>query len=121
MSASLTLDRAFEKYLRTISAKKKGHTQECFRAKVICATMPGDKSLLKFTGRDIAEYRDTRLATVSTQTKRLISNSTVLSELALLSDLFEIARTEWHAVRINPVKEIRKPKPNPPLSAIRTA
>lgn len=100
--------------MRTVSAKKKGHTQECFRSKVICASALGAMPIAKITGRDIAEYRDTRLSTVSRQTKRLISNSTVLSELALLSDLFEIARTEWHAVKSNPVRDIRKPKPNPP-------
>lgn len=113
MSAPLLVNQAFERYLRTVSAKKKGYTQECFRARVICASTLGTKPIAKITGRDIAEYRDTRLGTVSKQTKRLITNSTVLSELALLSDLFEIARTEWHAVKRNPVKDIRKPKPNP--------
>lgn len=113
-SSQLPLSRAFERYLRTVSSKKKGHNQEIFRARVICASALGEKPMAKITGRDIAAYRDSRLATVSKQTKRLITNSTVLSELALLSDLFEIARTEWHAVRGNPTKDIRKPKPNPP-------
>lgn len=113
MSVPVSLKRALSRYLSTVSSKKKGHTQEVFRARVLSASFIAEKPLNKITGRDIAGYRDTRLETVSPRTGRQITNSTVLSELALLSDLFEIARTEWHAVRRNPVKDIRKPKPNP--------
>jgi integrase len=54
-------------------------------------------------GADVARYRDERLTVLSASSVRL--------ELAIVSNLFEIARREWGLEDIkNPVKAIRKPK-----------
>lgn len=68
------------------------------------------KPLEEITSVDIAEYRDARLQTIRAGTDKPLSNSTVRLELALLSNLFEIARIEWGWCNSNPVQKIRKPK-----------
>lgn len=64
----------------------------------------------EITSVDIANYRDQRLSTISTKTRRKISGNTVRLELALLSSLFNISKIEWGTCKINPVEFVRKPK-----------
>ncbi len=59
----------------------------------------------------IANYRDTRRASITSRGKPT-SNNTVRLELALLSNLYTVAIQEWGlGLSFNPVLNIRKPSP----------
>ena len=60
----------------------------------------------KINSETIAQFRDTRLKTVSANTVRI--------ELALISVVFEQCRKEWGFALTNPVRGIRIPKPGKP-------
>lgn len=97
-----TLSEALDRYEREVTVKKKGHQEKNLIKK--WKSHPLSKRFLStIRGKDIAEYRDTRLKEVSPNTVRL--------DLALLSHLFTIAVKEWGmAGLVNPVMQIRKPK-----------
>lgn len=106
----MTLNRALDKYLKTVSVHKKGHLQEVYRVNVIKRHPVADRYMDEITTVDIASYRDQRLAQINPRTGRQITGNTVRLELALLSSLFNIARVEWGTCRMNPVELVRKPK-----------
>ena len=60
----------------------------------------------KITSEVVSKYRDGRL--------REVSNNTVRLELAFISVVFEQCAKEWGYKVINPVKQIRIPKPGKP-------
>lgn len=114
-SERLTLKNALERYLREVSpTKSKGsHESDVSRSKPLISSL-GSYSLAAITSDLAAKYRDERLATVSEQTKKPISASSVRLELALLSHLYSVAIREWGLGLIyNPVMNIRKPSPAP--------
>lgn len=106
----MTISQALDRYLREVSpTKKTGAAREAIPANAIRAAL-GRYSLVAVTADLVAEYRDTRLATVSQKTGKTLSPYTVRLELALLSHLFTVAIQEWGMGLIyNPVKNIRKP------------
>ena len=106
----MSLSRALDKYLKTVSVHKKGHLQEFYRVNVIKRHPMADRYMDEITTIDIAGYRDQRLAQINPRTGRQITGNTVRLELALLSSLFNIARVEWGTCRMNPVELVRKPK-----------
>lgn len=109
----LTLDKAFDRYLREITPGKKDSTaqREEFRAGPLREAL-GQYSLAAITPDVVAEYRDGRLATVSPKTGRPMSPNTVRLELALLGHLYSTAIKEWGlGLTSNPVQLIRRPKP----------
>ncbi|EMN7748182.1 TPA: site-specific integrase, partial [Escherichia coli] len=106
----MTLNRALDKYLKTVSIHKKGHLQEFYRVNVIKRHPIAERYMDDITTVDIANYRDQRLAQINPRTGRQITGNTVRLELALLSSLFNIARVEWGTCRMNPVELVRKPK-----------
>jgi integrase len=107
---SFTIRQALKKYNERISVNKKGYSQEKYRAATISKTFLGKILVNEVTTVDVANYRDIRLATISKITNRPVSPNTVRLELALLSDLFNIARIEWGIAADNPVMRVRKPK-----------
>ncbi|CAL1227257.1 integrase (plasmid) [Escherichia coli] len=106
----MTISRALDKYLKTVSIHKKGHLQEFYRVNVIKRHPIAERYMDDITTVDIANYRDQRLAQINPRTGRQITGNTVRLELALLSSLFNIARVEWGTCRMNPVELVRKPK-----------
>jgi integrase len=97
-----TLSEALDRYEREVTVKKKGHQEKNLIRKWKSHPL-AKRFLATIQGKDIAEYRDTRLKEVSPNTVRL--------DLALLSHLFTIAVKEWGmAGLVNPVMQIRKPK-----------
>lgn len=115
MSTSLRIRKmslmgALDKYYVTVSAKKRGHQQEFYRANVIKRHPIAQKNMDEISTVDIAIYRDHRLAQLNPRTGCPISGNTVRLELALLSALFNLARVEWGTCRSNPVELVRKPK-----------
>ncbi len=112
---ALSLEKALDRYLSEVSPTKAEGSQ---RAEITHAIplklLLGKYSLAAISADVVAGYRDTRLDTLSKQTGRKISSSTVRGELALLSHLYEISIKEWRLGLIsNPVRLIRKPKAHP--------
>jgi len=100
---STTLSEALDRYAQEVSSKKKGAYQESRRIENLKRHNLAKRYLASIQGKDIAEYRDERLKSVSQASVRL--------ELALLSHLFNTAIREWGMNGIlNPVTQIRLPK-----------
>ena len=111
----MTLDRALERYLNSVTPTKRPSSQVSDRrAARRLAESLGRYRLAALTPNVVATYRDARLNTVSERTGRTLSSTTVRLELALLGHLFTIARREWGlGLVINPVHLIASPPPAP--------
>jgi len=102
-SERTTLREALERYRREITVGKKSAAQEMSRIKIILAHPLALRSLSSVRSSDIASYRDARRETVGAQT--------VIHDLNLISNLFNIARKEWGMENLsNPVELVKKPK-----------
>lgn len=99
-----TLAQALERYEREVTPRKKGAQQEAYRVRALRRLPLASRALSRIKGADIASFRDAEL--------ELLAPSTVVKHLALLSNLFEIARKEWGIEVDNPVRKITKPKFN---------
>ncbi len=98
-----TLREAIERYIREVSPLKKGARQEIDRFKIILCDPVCGMILAAIHGKDIAGFRDRRLATVSP--------STVNRDLNLLSHVFTVVLKDWSMpLPANPVQLIRRPK-----------
>lgn len=110
----LTLGDALERYIRTRTAMKRHPEREARRARQLAATPLGAMRLSDVQPVHIAAYRDLRLDPPPETKLKPVSNGTVRLELALLSDLFNTAITEWAiGLPFNPVSLVKKPKPPP--------
>ena len=109
----MRLGDALDKYYETVSKYKKGALQEFYRINVIKRQSISQRYMDELTTVDIADYRDNRLFQSNNTTGKRISGNTVRLEMALLSNMFNIARIEWGTCRGNPVELVRKPKPSP--------
>lgn len=97
-----TLAEALERYQREVSASKRGAIQEAMRIKAWTVNKLARKSLAALRSADFAKYRDDRLKVAAASTVRL--------ELAIISNLFNVARKEWgYEGLINPIEAIRLP------------
>lgn len=103
-----TLGEALERYKREITVNKRSPRAEEKRIAVWLRHPLALRSLASLRGSDFAQYRDARLKAVGGNTIRL--------ELAIISHLFTVARTEWDIAVENPVRNVRKPKLPPPRS-----
>lgn len=104
---------ALDLYRNKVSILKKGFAQETYRIEQLKRSLLASKHVHEVTSVDIATYRDTRLEQLNPKTGQPLSPATVRLELALLSNLFDIARIEWGVCDDNPVLKVRKPKPAP--------
>lgn len=98
-----TLAEALSRYAREVTECKKSRRTElsCIR-KWLAHPLAG-RSLASLRAVDFAQYRDSRLKFAAANTVRL--------ELALVSNLFTVARKEWSIAVDNPISHIRKPSP----------
>jgi len=62
-----------------------------------------DKSLSSITPSDIAKWRDSSK----------LQGSSIRREMVLINSLFEIARKEWGWIKVNPMKDVKRPSDNP--------
>jgi len=102
-----TLKEALERYLREVTPTKKGKVREASRINVWIKHPLAVRFLsqLQRSAADFAKYRDERRAAGK-------SDSTIRSELVLLSSLFKIARKEWGMESLrNPLANIAIPNP----------
>lgn len=97
-----TLAEALTKYEQEVTPNKRGAPQEVHRIKVWKANKLANKALASLRGVDFAQWRDKRLKEVAPATVRL--------ELAVISNLFNVARKEWGIDGLqNPIEAIRLP------------
>ena len=107
-SSRLTLNAALDRYAQEVTPTKKASTQsrELRRIELLRESL-GKYSLMALTPEVISKHRDERLRAGK-------SANTVRLELALLSNLFNIAMREWRlGIPSNPVAMVRKPTPAP--------
>lgn len=101
-----TFGDAVDKYKESVSSKKDGEVWEVRRLEAMRAHFGNDAGLLEIDTPQIADWRDTRLKTVSA--------STVVREANLLRNLFNIARLEWKWCDHQPFEGVKLPKENAP-------
>ncbi|MGV3769916.1 MAG: tyrosine-type recombinase/integrase [Sphingobium phenoxybenzoativorans] len=102
--ASMSAADAFRRYANEVSPNKRGGRWEQIRLQMIIRRFPVfGRPILSISGPDIAEWRDTRLVSVSP--------STVNRELCLISSVFTQAMKEWRiGLTANPCSLITKPR-----------
>ena len=100
-----TLSEALTKYETEITPNKRGAYQEKHRIGAWKQEKLAKQSLVSLRGLDFAKWRDNRLKEVAPATVRL--------ELAVISNLFNVARKEWGMEGLaNPIESIRLPSVN---------
>lgn len=107
-SKGVSFGQAVTKYLTTVS-RDKAEGAAAWEEKRFAemAVFFGEATMLsQIDSARIGEWRDYRLATVS--------SSTVLRERSLLRNLFQIAEDEWKVLQVNPFKGVRFPNHLPP-------
>ena len=101
----MTFGEALGKYLERVTPYKKSRDTETYRIKALQRSELAELRLVTITGRNMAEWRDSRL--------KEVSGDTVNRDLNLISHVIEVARKEWDIpVQENPVSKIRRPKNN---------
>jgi integrase len=99
-----TLREALDRYQREIVPGKKNADREGRRVRGLQARTLARRSMASIQGKDIAAFMQQRQAEGA-------GPNTVRLDLALLSHLFNVARTEWGMASLaNPVEMIRKPR-----------
>lgn len=102
-SERTTVGEALTRYLLERTNAKKGAAPERSRVRKLLAHPLAMRSMASVRSSDVAAYRDSRIAEVSPQT--------VVHEVNLISNLFNIARKEWGMESLrNPAEVVRKPK-----------
>ncbi len=98
----IAFGKALDRYELEVTSQKRPNTRsrEITSANTLRIFFAG-LNLKEITPARVAAFRDKRLKTVGP--------STIQKDLALLSHLFTIARTEWAMEVNNPVASIRKP------------
>ncbi|WP_410498678.1 tyrosine-type recombinase/integrase [Chitinibacter sp. S2-10] len=97
-----TLGQALVRYEEEITPHKRSAENERSTIRRWLAHPLALRPLAQLRGVDFSKYRDSRLEEVSASTVRL--------ELALISNLFTVAKKEWSIPVDNPIAAIRKPK-----------
>lgn len=97
-----TLHQALDKYADEVSPGRRGERWEIIRLDAIKRQLI-DVRLANLTPADLATWRDKRL--------KAVKSSSVLRDISLLSAVLEAAKTDWEWIKVNPMREIRKPSP----------
>lgn len=96
-----TLGDALRRYAAEVAPLHKGERWEVLRCGLIARRPVAAKRLHSLTTADLAADRDARLAEVSA--------GSVRREMSLLGSVLEVARREWGWLRVNPLRDVRKP------------
>lgn len=104
--AAKTCDDAFRKYQKEVSPKKRGKRWEELRLEVFARSSLAKVKMGELRPSHIAAWRDERL--------QAVQPATVNREMNLLSNVFAIARKEWHWLDASPTKDVSRPKEAPP-------
>jgi len=106
-----TFAEAADRYLREVSAAKRGHRWEVRRMGAMVDHF-GTVSLGSLDAPEIAAWRDARLKTVT--------GSTVLRETNLLKHMLHTARDEWRWIDHDPFRGVKLPKAAAPRRQVWT-
>jgi len=103
-SERTTFEELLVRYEKEVSPLKKGYVQELSKLQIIKNSELSRYSVAKIGGKELAEYRDARLETVSPKTVR--------DDLILIGHVFKVAMQDWGMVlpHGNPIDAVRKPK-----------
>jgi len=101
-SETTTLKKAFEKYEKEVTVRKKSKVRETSRIKKLLRHKLAGYSLAGIKAKDVAEYRDS-------ERKRGLAENTIRLDIALLSSVFEYCRKEWGIEVDNPCRKIKLP------------
>lgn len=112
VSLTHTIKDAFGRYAREVSPGKRGSRWELLRLAALEKDELAAVKLCDVRPADIAQWRDRRL--------KQVSGSTVNREMNLLSNVFTVARDEWHWIRESPTKKVKRPREAPPRDRIFT-
>lgn len=113
-----TCQDAFNRYIKEVSAHKRGQKFETLRLNAIANHKLGKQTfgatpLHAVTSDMLGRWRDERLKSVS--------GSTVNREFNLLSHVFTTARREWKWIAASPTTDVRRPKESPPRDRLISA
>jgi integrase len=108
----LTLGQMLDKYLAEVTPTKRGYRAEANRIKAWKRESWAEWSVMAVTSRQIAQWRDARLAEVPAPAPTTISNA-----MNLLSHVYKIAKAEWHYKIENPCAGVVRPKQRAPRDA----
>lgn len=100
-----TLHEAFRRYGREVSPTKGGERWELVRLNTFEADPIASCALSTLAPSDIAAFRDRRL--------QRVSGASVRREMNLLGSVLEIARKEWGWLRVNPMRDVKRPRSPP--------
>ena len=100
---STTLAQALERYEEEVSWKKAGHDQERYRIRAWIQDRLAAKTLATLSVVDFAQWRDDRAAAGA-------AAATIKNDLAVISNLFNIARRDWGLPIPNPIADLRLKK-----------
>lgn len=101
-----TLADALQRYLTQIVSKKKGAVKESSLIKLWAGTQLAGLTLARIRGADVAKLMDEWLAAG-------YAAATVVRRVAVLSNLFTVARKRWGMDGLaNPVESVEKPRVN---------
>lgn len=99
----LTLGMLLGRYEKEITPTKKGHIKERSKIRVLQRSYISGISLVNIHPVDIVEFRNIR--------SKEVAPATVTKEMNLLSNVFNVARSEWGLKGLaNPVEGVRRPK-----------
>ena len=109
---STTLAEALERYRVEVSSKKKSAGREKFTIKIWSESPLGPRTLASIRGKDSAQ-------SIKDMQARGLGQHSVRIYLALLSHLFNVARTAWGMESLtNPVELVKGMRPKLPRGAI---
>lgn len=104
-----TLEDVLRRYAEEVSPAKRGARWELIRLKAFETSshrpLPTAMKLSQITAAHLSAWRDARL--------KVVSAGTVLRDMDLLSAVFEVARRDWQWLKINPIKDVRRPSADP--------
>jgi len=99
-----------DRYGENVSIYKKSHKRELNRIGVIKRDPLGKVKLADLDAPAISDWRDRRLKDTSA--------ATVLRDWNLLNHACNLAVNEWHWLKLNPMKTVKRPGPPPPRSRV---
>lgn len=103
-SNKVTLAELLEKYKAEITPLKSKAQNEVYRISAWIKSDLAHKQVGSLSSKDFAQVRDLRVAAG-------ISANTIRLDFAVVSNMFELARTEWGYVSLeNPIKRLKMPK-----------
>ncbi|QDJ13050.1 integrase [Mergibacter septicus] len=103
---NLPFSHLIEKYLREITPTKRSARHETLRLYRLQEMPIGKVSLRELTDDHFRQWRDARL--------KEVSSASVRREWSTISNMLNIAVTEWKLLKENPLKTVKKPEPPKP-------